>query len=436
METQFQLTVNGQSILQADINTLGESALADDRMLADFLRLAPYAGGDVDKAIYPYTEAGDLNSTVCINARGNGSVDVRPFRAFVGSRAATGASVALNKVNWRDIRSGIWVGDGGATADGHSQWVVLAANATGNPRWDTVYAIVTPDYDSAPEIRRVKDPTTEVITPASLVTTLTTRVQVAVVTGTAGASPVLPTIPTDGAGSYYIALAHVYVPTGFGAASNVAVQSLAPVAPMQTISPATTGARTIRPANKNNVVDPTKWTGILHPATFLPTDTIGSESLIVQLDLSSASSANWSHATTGVVDDSRDWRNCLFKWTAFAVNIAVDATASFAAQYSPTPTPYALVPSFGYTSEAGVSCAVGGGQSFVAEATTNSIVAAITNATIAANKNMTGLPVDATILIYCDQADSGKLKVLISGTPRAKVVFFIEAFGPVASVNV
>ena len=45
MEDRYQHSENGRSVLQADLNAIGEaSALADDRVFAELLRLLPFNG--------------------------------------------------------------------------------------------------------------------------------------------------------------------------------------------------------------------------------------------------------------------------------------------------------------------------------------------------------------------------------------------------------
>ncbi len=111
-EPQFQLVDNGQEVQQADFDLLGQtSGLADDRVLAEFLRFPPYTG-TVVKAIYPYgTSTSASAATVSAPGTASGSVLINPFRAIVGSRTAA-ATDALK--SWRDVRSGVLVGGGGS----------------------------------------------------------------------------------------------------------------------------------------------------------------------------------------------------------------------------------------------------------------------------------------------------------------------------------
>jgi hypothetical protein len=328
MEKRYQHTVNGQSVLTADLNVLGESsALADDRVFAELFRLAPYDGATISRGVLPYG-----SGAVVAAAGASGSVSVRPFRALVGSRTAVATDA---KKNWRDIRSAIGVG-----TTTLAQTVALAANATGNPRWDLVYAAVAVDANSASITRKVKDPTTKAIAGQSLVTTLETVVTLGVVAGTAGASPAFPSLPADSGGTYYISLAHVRIPNGFGASSTVAAKDIDEVAPILPVSTAT-GASSLRPANQHNVIGGVaisgagtstangalKWSGssATRPGLYLPPSMSGSESLIIEIDLGNASSANWSHQNADIVDNSRDWRNRFWRWHAHVGSGATNA---------------------------------------------------------------------------------------------------------------
>ena len=55
---RFALTQNGQEVEQSDINALSDAGgLADDHVLAELLRLAPFSGNGVSKAILPFGTA-------------------------------------------------------------------------------------------------------------------------------------------------------------------------------------------------------------------------------------------------------------------------------------------------------------------------------------------------------------------------------------------
>jgi len=336
MEKQQQLAVNGQAVYQADFNTMGESAgLADDRVFAELVRLAPYNGAVV-KGIIPFsnnTITGTLQQTVSPNSS-TGSVLVRPFRAFVGSRT----SVSSNPLkNWRDIRSGVFAQSSDGVNLGYK--APITANSSGNPRWDLVYASVVPDApgDSAP--RKIKDPSSQAISSSSQVLNLVCAVTVAVAAGTPGASPNLPATPSDGGGAYIIPLAYVRVPNGFGGSS--AVQNVDILDAQPTVTGCPPMGIAMRPANSlytaggstlTNARVQTWGSAGTRPSSFLPPDMTGGESLIVPLDLTDASQSNWSHADGVVVDNSRDWRWRFFRWSLYmqtGVKLASDSNGSF-----------------------------------------------------------------------------------------------------------
>lgn len=316
MEKKFQVPSNGQAVITDDLNLLGETAaLADDRLLADFLRLTPY-DGTARKAVIPYGHATSGRAPLVDVAGATGSVNVYPFRAIIGSRTFAGASVLDN---WRDIRSAVVVG---STLGVLYKQVSFAANASGNPRWDLVYAAVAVEADSATVTRKVKDPTSKVIASQSVVVTKTNTVTIGVTTGTPGASPTPPAITADSGGTYYIPLAYVRVPNGFTAASTVDIKDIAVVAPVATLSPVT-GASTSRIANSHNKIGgslittakmqswgansvanyPKYWAG--------GASGVGCESLQFYVNLTTGS---LSHANGDIIDDSRDWGRRITRW--------------------------------------------------------------------------------------------------------------------------
>jgi hypothetical protein len=297
MESQFQLASNGQQLQQQDVNSLGEAAaLVDDRVFAELFRMAPYNGSTVSRGIMPYRHAGTGEVATVAPNGASGTVLVSPFRALVGSRTAVGTD---SKKNWRDIRSSIFLGSTTAL----TQAVSIAANASGNPRWDLVYAAVAVDANGPTVTRKVKDPTTKVISSQSVVTTKVTSVTVAVSAGTAAASPTPPATPADSGSTYYIPLAYVRVPNGFGASSTVATTDIADIAPHLSLSTAT-GGTSLRPATANKTPTTAQlqsWgaTGS-RPATVMPASMVGSESILIAVDMSTA---------TDTVVDTGDWRN-------------------------------------------------------------------------------------------------------------------------------
>lgn len=409
MEPQPQILNNGQSILVGDFNALGEAAaLADDRVLAELFRLQPFDGATVRRGIMPYNHAawGALQFVAPNGA--TGSVLVNPFRAFIGSRTAVGTNA---KANWRDTRSAVGVG-----STTLAQVVTFAANASGNPRWDMIYAAVAVDANSASVFRKVKDPTTKAIASASTVVTKVTTVALGVQAGTPGASPSWPAAPADAAGTYYIPLAYVRIPNGFTAGSTIAKTDIAEAAPTLALSSAT-GGSSLQIANRHftpeaaNALTTAKvqtWgsTGT-RPNMFLPPLMGGVDGLVVAVDLRTGVE---SHVTTGLVD-SRDWRGRLARWTA---SIHTDdfpwagGTGHRAAMTGAAITDMVGNSGFGNTMVGAAS----------------RMVAFLNGA------HHAFMPDTSTIGIYCDNLDGGKLKVSYLNAPNVTAIFWIEFTPP------
>lgn len=438
MEPRFQLLNNGQELQQTDVNLIADdAALADDRVIAEFLRLPYYDGVTVTKGVLPYTDHHANTELVRPSGSNNGRVMVAPFRAIIGSRTAVATD---SKKNWRDIRTTIYLGS--ATALSGTIGPLAPGNSI-NPRWDLIYAIVTPDADAAGVSRYVKNPTTENIAASTIVTTQSTTISIAVVTGTAGASPALPAIPADGA-SYYIPLAYVRTgPTFTGGATGILgsdIYVVAPCVPMDRAS----GVITCRPATSQNTANQTgsgpaglstaaigTWgSSGVYPKTYLPPTACGAEKLLIALDLTNASSASWSIANYGVVDDSRDWRKHLFFSWGMA-GYPSGGSASFAWLSAASPIPNA-------TFSGGIplyKLATLAGQSFLSNMTAGASGFAgphdggmVFQAT---DQTMDFLNAGATIYLYVDDTD-GKLKFYnVGGNPRAYVFICLEAIGPI-----
>ena len=67
----------------------------------------------------------------------------------------------------------------------------------------------------------------------------------------------------------------------------------------------------------------------------MPPTMSGCEGRLIAIDVQAAASANWSHQSQGVVDDSRDWRNRVFRWHAI---VNPSAQAIFPWDRSGTPS--------------------------------------------------------------------------------------------------
>ena len=399
MEPQFKLTGNGVAVVAEDLNLLGEAAaLADDRVFAELFRMPPMAGSVVSKAIVAAT----LGELVAPNGA-TGSVNVYPFRALVGSRTAEATNPTKSA---RDIRSAVVVGQGSTRA----QALSLSANASGNPRWDLVYVRLTPDTTGTSVIRKKKDPTSKVISAVSEAVTAVTSWSLGVVTGTPNAAPTTPALPADTSTDFYIPLAYVRVPTGFTAASTVAIDSIAIVAPA--IAVRAGGDAGTRPSTTNGASASLATWGSsgTRNSLFLPTTMVGEESIIVAVNLVTGSE---SHADGAVVDDSRDWRKRLCRWAAQVT----DSTEDFAwATGGLCPSSFdnstRLNPSGLHVS--------GLGHTFQ----TGRRVANLNGANLAVmpDTSYVGLEVDAS---------TGALKVRYANAPNARVLFWITFTSPI-----
>lgn len=332
-ENQINFAVDGQELAQADVNTiLGPLGLMDDRVFAEFLRMPPFDGTNVYKSIFPLggqAVEGSLGGTAVNNAAvqssgtANGSIVVSTFRCVIGSRTALGTSVLAN---YRDIRTGLFVGP--------TFSYLLANNSSGFPRYDLVYATLTVDTATGSQTRRIKNPTTGVVTSGPETTFLANPVTVAVVTGTGAATPLIPALPADVGGAYNVALAAVLVPNGFTSGTQVVQQGIRDLV----------GDKNLTNGNGQTMIGMSPTAGVLTgpvmasgnndragtyasnfpwgttPATsrspvFLPPSMIGGVSCIACVDDTNASP---SHANGSIVDDTIDWRRRIFKIVAQA----------------------------------------------------------------------------------------------------------------------
>lgn len=325
MSHKFRLNFDGQSVVQADYNGLAnEASTAEDHVYAELFRLTP--------------DAGTIARGIICNSTGNiiqsngasGSVLISPFRAVIGSRTLAATDAVAN---YQDVRSSLSIADGSTSL---TSVINIAANASGNPRWDAIYAAVTVDAVSTPTTRKVKNPGTGVVTDESVSVYSYTTVTVSVVAGTPGAVPAFPAIPSDAGNVYYIGLGYVRVVNGFNGTSTVGSTNINDNSNVLPLSSAGLGVSVLRPANQSYInggagisgagtsgvstatQKEQKWTGTTSkkPAVYLPPSWQGGESRIIFIDLASAASSNWSHQHLALVDNSIDWSRRLLKWTA------------------------------------------------------------------------------------------------------------------------
>lgn len=413
MEDKYQHTQNGQEVVQSDLNLLGEnSALADDRVLAELLRIQPYTSEAV-KGVIPYrveTGVPDALHGAALPGQAivhpnTGGVRVWPFRAIVGTRTAAASNA---KSNWRDIRSAIAVGSTTLYQD-----IAIDPDLGGGARCDLIYAAVTVDADAPGETRIVKDPTTLTVASQQVVTRKRTIVALGKIKGTEGDPTVVPSLPADAGGVYYLPLAMVQVPAGFDSATVLDREDIWELAPCAPISEGA-GVLQVRPASGqfalNGAVAARQGVVLNNhrPPNHMPSTMCGGESLLVAINLDGVSPN--SHNDGDVVDNSRDWTKRLFRWWVFAV--AGGAAPSYPWQDGAS-APY--VPAANGTM--GGSMAVGMGQSCAGG---NPSVAELTPTVLSAMAS------GSKITIYVDSA-TGELKVSHSGSPAVRVFIWLEA---------
>jgi hypothetical protein len=323
VESRLALTLNGQSVQVDDINLIAtEAALADDRLLWELIRLQKQSVSP-QKAILTYGKSGwakesGLSSTALIQGNASdGSIRVMPFKALIASTDSSSQQEML-----RGMRSGYLVG-----SSTQYEKIVLSANASGSPRWTAVYAAVTPATNSASVVRYVKDPVSKTVTGTNVVLTTTCAVTIGTVDGTPAGTPTRPSVPADSGGTFYILLAHIWIPNGFGASSVVLRNYIHECAPVITLH-STMGVTALQPANQCFTIGGTVDTNQLdatqqyRPGCYLPSTLVGGEARLipVQLSLSPA-----SHTHGAVVDNSVDWRFRVFKWQVLVVSGSAQA---------------------------------------------------------------------------------------------------------------
>ncbi len=444
MEKRYFMTYDGQQVQREDLElSANQGALADDRILTELFRLTPGDGSNVAKAIIASSLAsvdtfpsGGLGGLVSTNGA-FGNVRVSPFRALIGS-AADPSTNGLDA--WHDIRSGISVHTGDTLIWQSTN--AFTPNSSGDPRWDLVYAQVVIDTDGPSVTRKVKNPTTLVVAPFSVATYRITDISVAIAEGTPDSSPAKPDLPADSGTTYNIPLAYVRIVDGFGATTVVAAEDIYEVAPVVSMS-TYTGAATCRPADQQNavggVVDSSLNFGYLpttatRPSTYLPAGMTGAETLLIALDLMDDTGVNNSHPSLGVVDESRDWRNRMFQWTAMASTESAQTFASdkYGAAYGvgnfvPVASGVPIV----VNGSSKPICTIGMGQSFSGTSgyPTNGDVCFIVPDNIGGNMDSDGISDvgGSNIRLYVD-LDDGKLKVYYV-TPKCRIFIWLNASG-------
>jgi hypothetical protein len=409
-------TYNGIQVTLDDLNSMGENgALADDRVFAELLRMPPMAGSNVSRGILTATHGGAL---VAPNGA-TGSVLVAPFRAFIGSRTAEATDP---KLSYRDARSQLAVG-AGAT---RGQVVSFAANASGQPRWDLVYAMIEPDEWDASLVRKVKSPATKVVSGAASLIYKNTNVILGTVAGTAAAFPTTPAAPADTSTEFYIPLAYVRVPNGFGSGSTVSELDIAVIAPCLALATAT-GAASFRVANAHHAIGgsmhPTvdSWgaNNAAKPAMWIGSNLVGEETIMVAMNLATGSE---TIASGGIIDDSRDWRGRICRWQALVTDVAA-------------PFAFAFEGAGGGGYPAGTDLPNLINEWVVAHGMGSTAGAPVSTGRVARlNGDRMNFLTNGSF-VYLDHDSSGRLVVTYSGGPAARVIFFLT-FTPRFDINV
>ena len=408
MQTQYKHTVNGQGVYEQDINVMGEAAaLADDRVLAELFKL-----GHSQKGIIP-TGIGDANiGGGCVVHANTGGVLIKPFRAMLGPTESEAAD-ALE--SWQGVRSAVCVGTNTQYFD-----VTLDDNSSGSPRWDLIYAILTPDLASASEDRKVKSPSTGAITTESIAPYLVSTVSVTKVAGTASFDHPEPPTPTSG--SYHIPLAYVRVPNGFNGSTILDRADIWDVAPTLELNDCT-GSMTVKPASCQFTPRSGPYVGRQayggadnqRPPTYMPPSMTGGETRLVAIDLTTVD----SHVAGDIVDDSIDWSDRLFKWTAFA-HASTD-TPAFAWEQPISPSEDHPIPS-AVNGTSGSSMAAGLGQTCFADVTSKRVALHLNNTKLSA------LGSGNEITFYVVPGETA-LRIGITGTPAVKLFVWLESTG-------
>lgn len=412
MEKRFQLTSSGQQVQTSDLNLLGtESGLADDRVLAELFRLPP--GATATKWVIPYGHQTSGKTPMVKGDPTLGGVTVQPFRAFISSRTAVGTD---QRDSWRGSRSALNVVE--AVTSAITTTVTIGANVTVNPRWDLLWAQIDVDQDApASTIRKIKSPTTGVVTATTLYQYKTTNVVLGVTPGTtASSTPAWSTvtIPADSGSSYYIPLAYILVLASFGSGNVISNSGIAEVMPTLPVHRAT-GAQTLSVATANSTptaAQQSAWSndgfGALgpRPHAFLPSTMVGGESLIFAADLTTGSE---THAANSVID-SRDWRGRICTFVAY-IQATATTTANFVWRHPVTQS----IP-FGTTA----ATYTGMGQTI--DFSTGDVV-------LLAAANIAELPATSQIKIICD-ASTGNLKLSYINSPNVAVIVKIDFSGP------
>lgn len=321
-ERYLKLEVDGQELRQFEVNqAFREAALADDRALAELFRVYPYqsSGPWVTKLVVPcgFTGAGANSTQVQQIVRPEtGGVNVASFRALIGSRSGSLGAILGSpsgpKEHRVDVRSGIYSPGLLAWSE---EFIELPANTSGSTVWVVVYARVaiadgteaTADSNTATRYGK-----SAVGVTGAYSVTLYTNVTVTVLATVA--------FPADdpATGVYYVPLAYVRTVNGFGPTTDVTYDDIHEVSPCAQLH-SSSGAVVSRPAQSSwsealpTLATHTPWaTTGARPNVYLPPTMTGAQEIWLPIQFVGTASA----VDGDVVDQSVDWRNRLFQWTA------------------------------------------------------------------------------------------------------------------------
>jgi hypothetical protein len=456
MERRYIRALSGAEVRDQDLILMSDdAALADDRVLWEMLRLLP-GSATPQKGIVPYAASGARvpgagdgftaamhNTALVQGGTSDGSVRVMPFRAIVGSTTLF-ASSPIEKL--RGIRSGYLVGSSSLYTT-----VPIAANASGNPRWSLVYVAVSPDAAGDSTTLKVKALIGGAFSDVSVLLNRITGTAIGVVDGATGSSPVRPSLPADGAGTFYVPLAYLFIPTGFGASSQVHFYEIHESAPVLTVSSAL-GAPVLEPANQGyaigGVVDlaqnPNR-NAANRTGAYLPSTMVGGVSrfILLQLGLSPV-----SHADGAVVDSSIDWRQRYFTWRVFVGAGTTSATAFVSDRNGTGAAGVSTRAPSGFASSGlggpGVNTMTGWGQSFFNDypsaviATCSGVAVALGGKTAPADPSLplvTALGNTGNDIILYVESTTGSLILKKVGSPSGQVLIWLDATAQYSNSN-
>lgn len=392
-----------------------------DQMLAELFRLQP-KGASVAKGIVPYgifkTNGTDPQSAGVVASTGaaDGTIAIYPFRAIVAPFAGSDGQ----ELAWTRHRTVTVVSNNGTALQ---NIIGLSPTDGTHRRCDLIYCKITLAGEQTSESRYLRDPITGVVSITPLLIQLSDTFELNVVEGapTTGTNPARPSLPADTATEIYIPLAYVFLPLSFGATvvNNARIHEVAPVLPMSRA----TGVSTMCPASALYNKDGDWLTQIdfnttTRPAAYLPPTMTGAETRIVAFDWILGHTAPALNGNR-IVDDSVDWRNRVFRWTATADNLGSFAWAG------------GKVPQAGDTS---TTVETGIGQSFTDDGTVSISQAGGVVAKNIGGGVLSGV-IDHPISLFVDLS-TGALKCKVpSSSPDAVVFVWVEASGQFANAS-